>query len=143
MSMIWLATAFTAPRMRESVPPASSAAAPLERISAAPSPTAWTEASGPRCTPSISAAISFVADETRSASWRTSSATTANPRPCSPARAASMAALRARRFVCAAMSSMTATIFPISCDSLDVDPVDLARQFEHDQLTLFVVRRDV
>ena len=34
-----------------------------------------------------------------SANFRTSSATTANPRPASPARAASMAALRARRFV--------------------------------------------
>ena len=34
-----------------------------------------------------------------SASWRTSSATTANPRPCSPARAASIAALSASRLV--------------------------------------------
>jgi hypothetical protein len=33
-----------------------------------------------------------------SASLRTSSATTAKPRPCSPARAASMAAFRASRF---------------------------------------------
>jgi len=34
---------------------------------------------------------------------RTSSATTAKPRPYSPARAASMAALRASRLVCSAM----------------------------------------
>jgi hypothetical protein len=34
-----------------------------------------------------------------SASFRTSSATTAKPRPASPARAASMAAFRASRFV--------------------------------------------
>ena len=39
-----------------------------------------------------------------SASLRTSVATTANPRPCSPARAASTAALSARMLVCSAMS---------------------------------------
>src|SRR6185503_13636941 len=51
--------------------------------------------------------ISLDKAETRSASARTSSerrctssATTANPRPCSPARAASMAALMASRCVC-------------------------------------------
>ena len=58
----------------------------------------------------------MVAPVTRSARPLTSSATTANPRPCSPARAASIAAFRARRLVWAAMSSMTATILPISSD---------------------------
>jgi len=43
--------------------------------------------------------ISPVEVEVLAASWRTSSATTANPRPCSPARAASMAALSASRLV--------------------------------------------
>jgi hypothetical protein len=43
--------------------------------------------------------MSLAADWLFSASLRTSSATTAKPRPCSPARAASMAAFRARRFV--------------------------------------------
>ena len=42
----------------------------------------------------------------RSASFRTSPATTAKPLPASPARAASMAALSASRLVCLAISSM-------------------------------------
>ncbi|MNY00499.1 hypothetical protein D3C86_1329950 [compost metagenome] len=64
--------------------------------------------------PLMSAPISLVALAERSASLRTSSATTAKPRPASPARAASMAALRARRLVCSAMSSITSTMAPIS-----------------------------
>ncbi len=41
-----------------------------------------------------------------SANFLTSSATTANPRPCSPARAASMAAFKANKLVWAAISSI-------------------------------------
>ena len=48
------------------------------------------------------------------ARFRTSSATTANPAPASPARAASTAAFRARRFVWKAISSMVLMIFPVS-----------------------------
>ena len=44
-------------------------------------------------------------------SMRTSCATTANPRPASPARAASMAAFSASRLVCQAMLATSAAIF--------------------------------
>lgn len=50
----------------------------------------------------------------RSASFLTSSAATAKPRPCSPARAASIAALRARRLDWSAISSMAWVMAPIS-----------------------------
>ena len=60
--------------------------------------------------------ISLVALVVRSARARTSSATTAKPRPCSPARAASMAAFSARRLVWSAISSMVPTISPIWSD---------------------------
>ena len=50
--------------------------------------------------------ISAAACWERSASLRTSEATTAKPLPCEPARAASTAALSARRSVCRAISWM-------------------------------------
>ena len=54
----------------------------------------------------INVVISFAAAELLCARLRTSSATTANPRPCSPARAASTAAFNANRFVWKAISSI-------------------------------------
>ncbi len=56
---------------------------------------------------SIRTLISLAADAERWASARTSPATTAKPRPCSPARAASTAAFSARILVWNAMPSMT------------------------------------
>jgi hypothetical protein len=55
---------------------------------------------------SISCLISLAA-ALRWARLRTSVATTAKPRPCSPARAASTAAFRARMLVWKAMPSIT------------------------------------
>ena len=67
------------------------------------------------CTARICAAISSVALAVCTASDFTSEATTAKPRPASPARAASMVALSARRLVCPAMSRMSFTTSPIFC----------------------------
>ena len=52
--------------------------------------------------------MSLVAREKRWARLRTSAATTENPRPAAPARAASTAALSASRFVRRAFSSIAA-----------------------------------
>ncbi|MCY1412811.1 hypothetical protein D9M71_282290 [compost metagenome] len=49
---------------------------------------------------------------------RTSSATTAKPRPCSPARAASMAAFKASRLVCSAMARIMSAACWIDSASL-------------------------
>ena len=64
----------------------------------------------------MSVRISLAAAPLRWASARTSDATTANPRPASPARAASTAAFSARMLVWKAMPSITATISPICRD---------------------------
>ena len=72
---------------------------------------AWSTSTVPcstRCTLSlIRVLISLAASALRPARLRTSLATTAKPRPCSPARAASTAAFRARMLVWKAMPSIT------------------------------------
>jgi hypothetical protein len=60
--------------------------------------------------------ISRAAPALRWASVRTSEATTAKPRPCSPARAASTAAFSARMLVWKAMPSMVPMISPMRAD---------------------------
>ncbi|KAF1036243.1 MAG: hypothetical protein GAK35_04117 [Herbaspirillum frisingense] len=73
-----------------------------------PARATWSEPLPTRCTESsISALISLAACALRWANERTSEATTAKPRPCSPARAASTAALSARMLVWKAMPSIT------------------------------------
>jgi hypothetical protein len=62
------------------------------------------------CTARICPTIASVALAVCTASDLTSEATTANPRPASPARAASIVALSASRLVCSAMVWMSLTI---------------------------------
>ena len=62
---------------------------------------------------SIRPLISLAASALRCARVRTSPATTAKPRPCSPARAASTAAFSARMLVWKAMPSITPMMSPI------------------------------
>src|ERR1035441_2111758 len=69
---------------------------------------------GPRGRARTVRSIARVEREVYSASLRTSVATTANPRPCSPARAASMLALRASMLVWSAISSMTPVMAPMA-----------------------------
>jgi hypothetical protein len=88
----------------------------LRTVSSAPSMVFWASSVSllPASTVSVdslmSCLISRAADEVRWDSARTSEATTAKPRPCSPARAASTAAFRARMLVWKAMPSMTPMI---------------------------------
>ena len=66
------------------------------------------------CTEAICRVMSSVDCAVCAARLLTSPATTAKPRPASPARAASIVALSASRFVRAAMSAMARAIWPIS-----------------------------
>ena len=72
---------------------------------------------------SISAAVFLDASALLLARFLTSSATTANPFPASPALAASTAAFSARMLVWNAMSSMVLMIFPISLERSLISPM--------------------
>ncbi|BDG60868.1 hypothetical protein caldi_19580 [Caldinitratiruptor microaerophilus] len=65
---------------------------------------------------SIRPAIFLAEAAHRSASRRTSSATTANPHPRSPVRAASLAAVSASRFVYSAIPEISWVVSPIWFD---------------------------
>ena len=86
------------------------------RTSFVPSCMADTAVSVSAWIPPIKSAICFAASCDCSANLRTSSETTAKPFPCSPARAASIAAFKASKFVCPAIPEMVSTIWPISFD---------------------------
>ena len=78
--------------------------------------TASTEPAASRCSASIFLVISSVAFWVCTASAFTSVATTAKPRPASPARAASMVELRASSVVCRAICAIRLTTLPIAAD---------------------------
>src|SRR5262245_34522906 len=73
----------------------------------------------------IRSLMSFAACEERCARLRTSDATTAKPRPASPARAASTAALSASRLVCRAISSITLMMSEILRDDSSIRAIAL------------------
>jgi len=85
------------------------------------SPTSLPAVSATRTLDVASAPISFADTWLRSASFRTSAATTAKPRPCSPARAASIAAFSASTVACSSMYSAHCTLKSSYClrSSLD------------------------
>ena len=87
----------------------------ISRMRPAMLPIASTAPAVEPCTAWICAAISSVALAVCTASDFTSEATTAKPRPDSPARAASIVALSASRLVCPAMSRISLTTSPIFC----------------------------
>ena len=75
------------------------------------------------CMPRMCDDISSVAFAVWLASDLTSDATTAKPRPASPARAASMVAFSASRLVCSAIAVISLTTSPISCAARDNFPI--------------------
>ena len=78
--------------------------------------TASTEPAASRCSASIFLVISSVAFWVCTASAFTSVATTAKPRPASPARAASMVELSASSVVCRAICAIRLTTLPIAAE---------------------------
>ena len=73
----------------------------------------------------ISTLISLAASALRCAKFLTSDATTAKPRPCSPALAASTAAFNASKFVWKAISSITPIMSAIRLDEALISRIAL------------------
>ena len=109
ISFISVATLFTPPMTSSIVVPAVATSRLPVEISATES--------------SISFLISRAEVAERCARLRTSEATTAKPRPCSPARAASTAAFSARMLVWKAMPSITLMISTILWEERVIDPI--------------------
>ena len=75
------------------------------------------------CIAAILELISWVAPAVCAASALTSCATTAKPRPASPARAASIVALSASRLVCPAIAVISSVTLPISCATAAISSI--------------------
>ena len=90
--------------------------------------TASTEPAASRCSASIFLVISSVAFWVCTASAFTSVATTAKPRPASPARAASMVELSASSVVCRAICAIRLTTLPIAAED-SLKPVHIGAGF--------------
>ncbi len=89
----------------------------------------WAPRSELSCERWMSSDVFWAASALRWARFRTSSATTANPFPASPARAASTAAFKAKRFVWKAMSSMVLMILEVSSDEFLISSIALVIRF--------------